>query len=279
MFKKALFLGVLFLFDISAVQAATEESEDFIWNLQIDIAAVSDPTELVGIKQMDSEDYLQLALFVDIYYKGFFIQSNKNRANSREQGAEIGYQIYEGSNYEVSVLSKSYITGFDEYDIYSGEASDVVVPELSGIDARLDNTMAGVRYLYYSYNSLLSVDVAHEIREGDEKGWLLDTFYVYTHRYKNWDINAGVGATYISDKTNTYFYGVSEHESQSFRPEYSPGSGLIYTFELTAQHPISSSWVFNIGVNVNHYSSSIFDSPLVARDTVTRFKMSVGYVL
>lgn len=278
-FKLIPIISMLFIYGITPnAQAESDDSDKLIWNLQLDLGLVSDPTELIGIKQKDTEDYLELALFLDLYYKGFFIQSNKNRTASNSFGAEVGYHLYEGSYYDVSILLKSYKAGFDENEIYTYSLDKEVVPELAGIDSRLNSTMQAVRYLSYTSNSLFWIDIANDLFSGDHQGWLLDTFYVYTYRYRNWDFNAGAGATYFSKKTNDYFYGVSEHESRPFRAEYSPSGGLIYTLEFSAQLPISSRWVFSTGIRVNHYSSNISGSPLVARDTVARLKMSVGYV-
>lgn len=260
------------------VHAESDDSDELVWNVQIDMGLLSDPTELVGIKQEEEIDFIGLAIFMDLYYKGFFIQSNKNRTIANNFGAELGYHLYEEANYEVSLVYKSYATGFDENEIYGEGSGEVVVPELEGIESRFDTAMQGIRYLNFTSNRLFWFDIAADFIDGEHRGWLLDTFYVYTHQVRNWDINTGVGATYFSNKTNDYFYGVNEHESRAFRPEYSPGDGYIYRLELSARYPISSSWVFNTGISVNKYSDSIYASPLVARDTVTRFKMSIGYV-
>lgn len=279
MLKQVLFVVMLCLSICYCAHAQAGESDELTWRVQFDIAFVSDPTELVGIKQDDTVDYLQPSIDLALFYKGFFIQSDRNGTGSRNRNAEIGYRFYESTNYELSVLAKGYLAGFDENDIYSGILDEEVVPELAGIDSRLSTTMAGFRYLYFSDDSIFSIDLANGIDKEAHTGWLIDTYYLHTFRHRNWDINAGLGATYLSEETNSYFYGVNEHESRPFRPIYSPNSGAIYTLELSAQRPISPSWIFNIGINVNHYSNSIFDSPLVARDTVVRFKVSVGYVL
>ncbi|MBT0586134.1 MipA/OmpV family protein [Alteromonas oceanisediminis] len=261
-----------------SLQAETEIADELVWNLQIDLSVVSDPTELVGVTQKEESDFVELALYMDLYYKGFFIQSNKNRTRFSNFGAEIGYHLYEESNYEISLVHKSYATGFDENEIYGEGAGEDVVPELEGINSRFDTSMQGLRFLNYTDNRLFWVDVAGDLISGEHRGWAVDAFYLLTYQLRNWDIDAGIGATYFSDKTNTYLYGVSPSESRALRPAYTPGSGHVFSVEVSARYPLSASWVFNTGVSVNQYSSSISDSPLVARDTVTRFKVSVGYV-
>ncbi|GAB5379550.1 MAG: hypothetical protein Alis3KO_29460 [Aliiglaciecola sp.] len=260
------------------VYASTDQdfSDEFNWNLTIELGLVKDSTLIVGGEQDDFDDFAALSVWIDLYYKGFFIQSNRYRSSGVIGATEIGYELHLDKDFEINIINKNYLAGFDQRNV--GLISDQEIAELSGIDTRKFAPNQGIRYLRYLDNAVAWVDVSVDLLTGYHRGWVVDAFYNRTMEYRNWDVSYGIGASLFSEDMTDYFFGVDSHEIRENRPFYEPGSGYRVELEAVAHYPIAEDWLFTIGSTFSHYSNSIYDSPLVARQNVLRFKMSVSYV-
>lgn len=253
-----------------------EENEDFTWNFTIGLTLVSNPSLVVGGDQRDFGDYIFVQSSLDLYYKGFFIQTNKHRFEGLLNGSELGYELYVEEDYEIDIISKSYIIGFDQDA--SGLIRDEFIPELEGINTRESNSSEGLRYIRYLDNAVYWVDIASDLLAGYHDGWVVDGFYSHIIQVRNWEVNVGGGASFFSRKMNNYYFGVSDDEIAEGRPAYEAGSGYRVEFEAIAQYPMGEDWLFSTGATLSHYSSSIANSPLVDRQNVLRFKLGISYV-
>lgn len=256
--------------------AEPEEREDFSWNVTLGVGLISDPTLLLGAEQHETNDYLGFLIALDFYYKGFFIQTNKHRTNALFRGSELGYELYIADDYEFDLISKSYLLGFDQNN--AGLVHDEFIPELEGIRSREFSADQGIRYIRYLNDAVYWVDVAGNLFNDYHDGWVLDAFYSHIIPIRNWDVNIGAGATYFSSKMNSFYFSITEDEANENRPVYDAGSGYRFELEASAQYPISEDWLFSSGLTLSHYSSSIADSPIVARQNVLRFQVGVSYV-
>lgn len=261
-----------------------EFKDEFSWNVTLEAGFVFDPTLLDGAKQDDFGDYTAIDIWIDLYYKGFFVQTNRYRSSGNFGATELGYELHLGEDYEINLISKSYLAGFDSRNV--GQINDEFIPELVGIKQRQFAPSQGVRYMRYLHDSVLWVDVAVDLIAGYHRGWVLDTFYTRTLEYRNLDFSLGAGVTAFSADMTNYYFGVDADEVISelgqdlvpIRPFYEPGFGYRAELEAIIRYPLAQDWLFTAGATLSHYSDSISDSPLVARANVFRFKLSVSYV-
>jgi hypothetical protein len=249
---------------------------EFSWNLTVAADVIKTQSIIVGVDQEDGLDFLEISVLVDLYYKGFFIQTNKHRFGGYVNGAEFGYEIEVNDEYEIDFISKTYVSGFSDSDV--GLTGDRKIPELLGVKEREYVSNQGVRYMRYLPNSVYWIDWAASIFSNEHRGWVIDGFYSYVLQSRNWDINLGAGLSLYSSNMNNYYFGVTPEEASQSRPIYDAGAGYRAQLEAFVQRPISESWLFNGGVTVSHYSKSISDSPLVVRQNSVRAQVGVSYV-
>lgn len=251
-------------------------NETFSWQAMGNISAIYNPSLLKGKDQEDPLDYLGVSLLLDVYYKGFFIQSNHRRASGLLQGAEFGYQLVVTPEWELDIISKTYISTYNPEDII--ENADKDIPTLTGLKERSSGEGIGLRYSRYHHNSVLSVDFATLAPLSDANGWIIDVFYSYVLPYRNWDIYLSTGYTHYSEKVMDYYYGVNSNEVSAARPYHESDAGNRLQLELFAQHPISKKWSFSGGITHSYYSKSTKESPLVDTQHVTQIMLGVVYV-
>ncbi len=255
---------------------STVFNETFSWQAQMGLSLQYGSHIIKEIEQQDFGDYISLLLLVDFYYKGFFIQSNHRRADTFLLGAELGYQLRVRDDWELDIISKSYISGFDSD--YIIDDYNIEIPILMGLKERDVGDGIGIRYSRYYENSILSVDIASLAPFSDADGWVADIFYSHLIPYRNWDIYLNGGLTYYSDSVIDYYVGINEDEVTNIRPQFKGTAGFKTQLEVFAQHPISKSWTFNIGLSQSLYSSNIADSPIVKGRGATQVMLGVLYV-
>jgi len=248
----------------------------FSWRFMGGISGVYDQSPIKGDKQSEFEDYLHVSLLFDLYYKGFFMQSNHRRSSAATLGGEIGYELIVKESWELDIISKAYVPGYEPSDIIDNNDSDI--PTLSGLEDRDYGRGIGVRYSHFYQNSVLSIDIASLAPLSKADGWVADIFYSHLVPYRNWDIYLGAGFTYYSADVTDYFVGVNTDEVSSVRPFYEPGSGYQAQLEIFAQHPISRNWSFNAGITQSYYSDTINDSPIIGKQHLTKVMLGVLYV-
>ena len=275
----------LFLTVLSGITFAAEPKHDnvttvfdktFSWQFMGGISAVYDQSPIKGDKQSDFDDYLHISLLFDLYYKGFFMQSNHRRSSAATLGGEIGYELIVKDSWQLDIISKAYIPGYEPSDIVDNNDRDI--PTLSGLEDRDFARGIGLRYSRFYQNSVLSIDVASLVPLSKANGWLADVFYSHLIPYRNWDIYLGAGFTYYSADVGDYFVGVNQDDVSAVRPFYEPGSSYKAQLEVFAQHPISRNWSFNAGITQSYYSTTIKDSPLIGKQHLTQVMLGVLYV-
>lgn len=251
-------------------------NETFSWQAMANISAIYNPSLLKGQDQEDPFDYLGVSLLLDVYYKGFFIQSNHRRASGLLQGAELGYQLIVTPEWEFDLISKTYISSYSPKDIIENANRDI--PTLNNLAERSSAEGVGIRYSRYHRNAVFSVDFATLAPLSDANGWVVDVFYSYVLPYRNWDIYVNAGYTHYSEKVMNYYYGVNSKEATRARPFHESDAGHRLQLELFAQHPISEKWSFSGGISHSYYSKSTIESPLVDTQHITQVMLGVIYV-
>lgn len=255
--------------------------DEFEWQFILDLSVVYDPKIIAGIEQEDPWHYFMPGVLVDLSYKGFFLQSNQRRSNMLLGGLELGYQLLVKDNWELDIISKAYMQGYDSESLieYGGGDEDLI----AGLRERDGTVGIALRYSYYFPDALFTLDLASAHTGDDEngdhvQGFIVDSFYSYLLPYRNWDIYLGAGLTYYSQDIVDYYIGVGATEVTEDRPEFTANDGFRAQLEVYAQHPISANWSFNTGITHSIFSSHVKDSPIVDTNHITQVMVGVLYV-
>lgn len=226
--------------------------------------------------QREAIDYIDISVGIDAYYGRYFMESS-NKPGQGNQSASIGYRLIEESDYQVDVLfAQTYLDGLSSVqgNLLRSEPSD----ELKGIRDRDDELNQGVRYTKYNDNQAWWIDVASDVFNYSHGGWVVDSYIAQAFQIYNWEVHAGLGATFFSKEVVNHHAGVTADESTPSRPIYEAGFGTRYSLDLSAQYPLSKNWVFVSGLSYKHYSSSFADSPLYKTNQQKLFRLGVMYV-
>lgn len=288
-------LLIILYFTITSTSYAAQKSDNIIknsanapivkdafeWQFMVDFSLASTEMLLTYDEQIEPLDYFQLGLLFDISYKGFFLQTNSRRASTVIDGGEFGYQITVQDNWQLEVILKSYINGYDPAKIIKDQEQDI--PQLSGLDERDFTVGLALRYSHFFDNAIFTIDFATartgENKQGDyASGLIIDSFYSHLIPYRNWDIYLGAGLTYYDQTLIDYYIGIDADEVTSSRPLYNADSSFRAQLEIYAQYPLSQSWSFNVGVTQSFYSNSVKQSPLVDKNKLTDLMVGVLYV-
>lgn len=254
---------------------------DFDWQVMLDLSLVSTPQILADVKQTEAIDYVHLGLLLDISYKGFFLQSNSRRASTIIGSGEIGYQLSVQNDWELDLILKTYIDGFDPKEIIRDQKQSI--PQLEGLHERGFTDGIALRYSRFFDNSIAYVDLAAALtdknKQGDyTSGIIIDSFYSYLIPYRNWDIYLGAGLTYYDKSLINYYYGIDVDEVTSARALHNAKAAFRAQLEVYVQYPLSKNWSFNCSVTQTFYSNSIKHSPLVDENKLTQLMIGVLYV-
>jgi MipA family protein len=293
--KKGHFLLFAFLFNILLMQTvnASEKQainlnpntpiikDSFEWQIILDLSLAYQPELLNNVEQTELPHFIQPGLYFDISYKGFFLQTNPRRASSILDSAEFGYQLTVKDTWQLDIIAKAYIYGFNPDSLITYENADQYL--YSGLKYRSPTTGIALRYSYFFNHAIFSIDFAkthsgYDQHDNHVSGVIVDSFYSYLLPYRNWDIYLGVGLTYYEDDIVNYYYGIESDEANLFRPEFSADSSVRAQFEVYVQYPLSQSWSFNAGITQSIYSANIKDSPLVDKNVITQVMAGVQYV-
>ena len=262
--------------DKKPLKESTVFNKTFSWQAQAGISLQHTTSIIEGIEQDNLGNYLNISILFDFYYKGFFIQSDHRRAVTHNLGAELGYQLIVEDDWELDIINKSYIGGFNPEDVI--EIADENIPILEGLKSRGRADGIGIRYSRYFDNSIFSFDIAALAPLSAADGWVMDAFYSYIVPYRNWDIYLNVGLTYYSDDVMDYYVGIDSSEVSALREEFVAHHAVRTQFEVFAQHPISKSWTFNAGLSQSYYLGDLSDSPIVDTENATQIMLGVLYV-
>jgi outer membrane scaffolding protein for murein synthesis (MipA/OmpV family) len=260
--------------------SAPVAKDAFEWQFMMDLSLASTSVLLADVKQTEPLDYLQLGLLLDISYKGFFLQTNARRSAAID-GGELGYQVTVQKDWQLDVILKAYIEGFDP--AYIIDHQEESIPQLEGLNEREFTGGIALRYSHFFDNAIFYIDLA-AARTGENSqgnystGLIVDSFYSHLVPYRNWDIYFGAGLTFYDQALVDYYIGIDANEVTNSRALYSADSGFRAQLEVYAQYPLSQSWSFNAGVTQSIYSNHIKKSPLVDRNKLTQVMIGVLYV-
>lgn len=246
----------------------TKESDKWHWGMQLHFGTVVYSGPLKHVKQEESIDYLELIIAVELYYKGFFIQSNKRRSNPAN--IEFGYQIAADDTWAVDAIIKSYFEDLSALDLEKSKA-----PHL---EERTDAIGYALRYSNYSDDAILSMDIATIQFDDADNAWVFESFYSHLIPYRNWDIYLGAGLTLFSANAVNYYVGIEENQVKGNITEYNPGAAYRLEAEAHAIYPLAEDWTLRFGVTKSYLSDNFSSSPIGIRSNTSYIKLGVNYV-
>lgn len=246
----------------------TKDSDTWHWELQMHVGGVYYENPLKHIEQEEFIDYVELIFSFDLYYKGFFIQSNRRRSNPAE--IDIGYQITSGDDWAFDVILKSYFEDISQSDLDESNASHLTTR---------DNALGtALRYSKYFDNAQYTVEAATVNFDEGANGWAVESFYSHLIPYRNWDIYLGAGVTFFSANTVNYYVGIEESDAIGHLFAYRPGAAYELEAEAHAVYPLAEDWTLHLGITKSYLSDNLNDSPIGIRANTTYIKLGVNYV-
>lgn len=256
-----------------------KETDNFNWQFTAGISILRYQDLFKdGIDPNDPDNMLSISLMLDLYYKGFFIQSKMRGSEGALGDSEIGYQIKVTPLWSLELISQTYIRAIDidEYIKHSNVAKEDSM--LNNLASRDEANGIGLRYSKFIGADILSLDASYIVSIGSGNNLAFKLQYSHFIPYRNWSIYSNIGATYYGKDVANYYVGIDESEVTANRPYYQTTSGA-YELELDmfAIYPLTKKWTFNVGAKVNHYSSNIKSSPIVDRSGESILSLGVMY--
>jgi len=248
----------------SDAKTPTKDSDEFFWNIEANMGGVYHKSALQEQRQNSIFEYLELGLTVELFYKGFFIQSNKRRTNPFD--VEVGYQLHTSELWGVDIIGKTYLGGF------SGEDNN------SELRERNIGSGHALRLTRFIDDAIFTIDFASLTASLGEKAWLIESYYSHLIAYKNWEIYLGTGLTFYNAHTVDYYVGVDKHDAATGLDLYRPGSGFELVAEANAIYPLNEDWTLRMGASKSRFSRNIYRSPIGIRKGEMLLKLGVSYV-
>lgn len=272
-------------FIFSTIQAKNISQEDkknddsFSWQATGSIATVYyDDILKHGGDATALTNALSLSVFFDLYYKGFFIQSNQRRSDGPLGNIEFGYQLYDENDWSLEVISKTYLSGFiikDEIKYSKVEKENNI---LRGLKDRNNAQGFGARYSKFIEEDILSFDLAYLVSLNSGNHLVAKLYYSYFIPYRNWSIFANTGLTYYHKDTVNYYVGINNNEVLAEREYYQANSDAFeIELDILGLYPLSEKWTFNVGAKQVYYSSAVYKSPIVKSSGETLISLGVMY--
>jgi len=212
---------------------------------------------LVVGEESDNEGFLN----INLEYRGekFFVAKD-----------EIGYNLWRDNGFSAGVA----LSGKDTF-LYDKEAYDdnQVIAHLEERDPTLD---LGFYLIHNSDLGQLRFRVLEEFT-GEHDGRSVDASYTFDLNYSGFRINPYVAASYLTDGSVDYFFGVNEDEATAELAAYEGEAALNLTAGINARYDLSRHWELGFGASVTKLGDGIADSSLVKDDTMVITGLTVNY--
>jgi outer membrane scaffolding protein for murein synthesis (MipA/OmpV family) len=228
-----------------------------------------------------------LALFLNGRYQmdmGLFIEASSG-INQRQDGISIGYNFYNTQDWSFDITT---VKAFGETKVVGEflEPGSLEAPTIV-IDKRGSSEMLGLRATGTFGNTNLQFLAAPLLLNDDYDDGVYASFWLgRSWQIKNWEFYASAGLEYRSKEILAHYFEPSAALIDAGVPSYNSGSGVDYTFQVSATYPISENLIFESYSRYKDISNSITESPVIAatsqlngRDEAeTEFGILVSYV-
>ncbi|MFO6423589.1 MipA/OmpV family protein [Motilimonas sp. KMU-193] len=251
-----------------------EQQETSFWDdLRWDVSAGVGVDFSHDILAVDDER--NIGVFVDVNlsleYKNFYFDVQRSNLPG---GAFMGYQLWQGPDWQIDLVGGTYTTGFDESGNFYTKKAGL---RLAGISERDDDFNVGLKLARQFQHLDFSSELVNDISSA-HGSWMWRTVVSKAIPLGNWDLRGGFGFDVYSAQLANYYYGVSAAEANDYRPQYQPGISFGGYVMLVAEYPITENWVFNSGALFGLASPSIYNSPITNSDVKSVGYLGVKYV-
>jgi len=216
-------------------------------------------------------------------YRGFFFEAvspgvSLNDESGGISGISAGFNLWRNNQWTLDLLAASSTwrlsTGKIKTSPNDSSESEL---EKAVLDRDTFYNGAGIRLTGYYDDTIFQFRLVDDTHGG--KGIIGSARIGYSRQFKNWNLHSFVGATYISEETGQYWYGVSDDEASERFPEYQVGSSaFVYTGEIGATYPLRENVIFRSTARYTRSDSEIANSPLQEGDFGIRWNNSLSYV-
>jgi outer membrane protein len=150
--------------------------------------------------------------------------------------------------------------------------------QLSRLNHRRSTMMAGIAYSHDESWGRLSAKLSGDTLD-HSNGLIGDLAYHYSYDMgEGLSLVPGLGVEWASAKQNSYYFGVSDHESAlSGLKQYQPGSSWQPYLELMANYAVNSSWNVFVSGRYMRLDSTITDSPMVNKSYLGHVAVGTSY--
>ncbi len=246
------------------------ESDNF-YRFKLLMGGYSQSRAFYGNDDVENGALINLAL--DFEYEDFFMDSsNKNRGGGLLGRVYLGYHLWQDEKVAWDIIAGSYTPEFPRLD-----KDDRQIPALRNIGSREEDFGLGVRYSRLFGDQYFSIEVVKDVSSQHE-GYIFDSYLSKVMSYGNWDFVYGVGHTWFSSQTTNFYIGLEDHEIVNQWQPYNTGASYIVSLELSAEYPISESWVFESGFSYSWLSDNLTKSPLVTKNYDLAVILGFAYV-
>ena len=250
-------LCVLFGVGFSSVVKADDDDGGFTWQADLGFTVQHRTYVVDSLDTGDGEVSLGLLLSGGMYYEDFFVETSP--FSSRP--LTLGYTLNKTRSTMLNLVGMSSFGTISEEFQEEGN-------RLDGIRTRHGSYEIGIEYLKQFADSDMRVRVLHDVLN-QHQGFILSIDQSRPIYKTDWLIIPSWGASYISENSVDYYYGVSEEEVTVDRPAYAAGSGWTLTGRIYVERPINKDWTMFGFASYSQFSNSITDSPITSVDNGT----------
>jgi outer membrane protein len=171
-------------------------------------------------------------------------------------GLDASFTLFGSGFYEIALKgSVDFEEGYDSDDSDYFEGMD----ELD----TLYSVGLGYEINFAGWNAELEFE---QDVSGEHDGQEVELAFAYPWMAGGFEFQPTLSATWLSEKTVDYFYGVSEKEAKPDRPAYSPGASYEIGAEVMILRPLFGNFTAVGIVEISTFGKDITDSPLVDED-------------
>jgi hypothetical protein len=149
-------------------------------------------------------------------------------------------------------------------------------PRLIGMDDRKWGLEMGPIVGYRAWPVHINFKTYTEIF-GRHDGIISHLLFSLPHEHERGYLVPGVELVHQSGDYANYYYGVSDGESNRFRPAYTAGSSLNKALTLRWGYALTDKWLLYGDLGLEFLDSEITASPIVDRDELFSASISIAY--
>jgi outer membrane protein len=195
---------------------------------------------------------------LNVTYDNFFIK-----------GSTVGYNAYEDESLTFSFVLQPQFGG------YTSDSSD----DLKGMSDTSYLINTGVQAQYRLMPFILTVAGLHDVTgrtNGNTASARLAVVIPLDDR--RFALIPTLSATWQDKNITDYYYGVSNSETTSTRPEYEPDSALNFSYGLIMKYKLTENWVTTLGYILTQLDDQVSDSPIVSRKYASTALAGISYL-